>query len=164
VARGTHFPLLLAALLVGAALSGCTAPVEGEGWVALGTGEWRFEPLTDGQPVPLIAGAQGGHHVWTSLRTTGLDPERVLLAIDTEPVDGSLPAEHSQVRVDLSENPEEGTYDFVGWPAILSQPGCVAGRELNVRVTLTDRHGVSATDECAVLPMTGTGVILPPCE
>ncbi|MBX3272526.1 MAG: hypothetical protein KF729_19865 [Sandaracinaceae bacterium] len=37
----------------------------------------RFEPFEDGAPLPLVAGPQGGMHVWLSLRLTGLCMEHV---------------------------------------------------------------------------------------
>ena len=64
----------LAMGLLGLALAGCGGgdPAAGDLVVELGTGEVGFEPLADEQPVPLVAGPQGGHHVWLSLRAEGL--------------------------------------------------------------------------------------------
>jgi hypothetical protein len=64
-------------------LAGCCAddddPAWGEVWVDLGEqrpgGDWA--PLTDGQPLRIIAGLQGGYHVelvtrWRALESEGL--------------------------------------------------------------------------------------------
>jgi len=51
---------LFAALLP--LIGGCTAEAS-EGVLELGTGEWRYEPLTGGEDVELIRGVQGGVHV-----------------------------------------------------------------------------------------------------
>ena len=142
-----------------AACAGDAPP--GEGAVELGTGEWEFVPLADEQAVELVFGVQGGYHVWTSFRAEGLDPEDVMLEIETQPADESLPPERSRVPVDFDAR--DAMAELVGWPAILSQPGCVANRQLlRIRVTLTDRTGVRATDERYVQPLAGTGTPPPP--
>lgn len=132
-------------------VAGCAGASAGEGVVELGTGEWEFVPLEDEAEVELVLGAQGGYHVWTSFRAEGLSPEDVTLEIETQPADGSLPAERSRVPVDL-EAADDGTLELVGWPAILSEPGCVVDRMLRLRVTLTDARGATASDERYVLP------------
>ena len=147
--------------LLGALLAGCagqTAP--GEGTVELGTGEWEFVPLVDEQPVELIFGVQGGYHVWTSFRAEGLDPEDVMLEVETQRADESRPPELSRVPVDFEM--VDGTAELLGWPAILGDPGCALGDMLRIRVTLTDAHGVAATDERYVLPLTGATTPAPP--
>ena len=145
-------------------LAGCAGqPAPGEGTVELGTGEWEFVPLVDEQPVELIFGVQGGYHVWTSFRAEGLDPEDVMLEIETQRADESRPPERSRVPVDFEMH--DGTAELLGWPAILAEPGCVLDEMLRIRVTLTDTHGVIATDERYVLPLAGTGTPAPaPCE
>jgi hypothetical protein len=152
-------PIVVAALSCTLfACAGEAAP--GEGTVELGTGEWEFVPLTDEQPVELIFGVQGGYHVWTSFRAEGLDPEGVMLEIETQRADDSHPPELSRVPVDFQMN--DGTAELLGWPAVLGDPGCVLGDMLRIRVTLTDAHGTVATDERYVLPLTGTGTPPPP--
>lgn len=49
--------------------------------VEIGTGASRFEPLEDGQSMPLVAGAQGGFHLWISARARGIDPSDVHLTV-----------------------------------------------------------------------------------
>ncbi len=151
--RSTHnlgLPAFVAACF---ALGGCATPVQSEAWAELGTGEWRFEPLVDEQLVTLVAGSQGGFHVWASVRATGLDRDDVTFEIETEPVDGSWPAEVSSIVVDLESDDDDPTMDrFVGWPAVLSRPGCMSENAMYVRVRLTDRDGVTAEDSRTVVP------------
>lgn len=40
----------------------------------IGTGEVSFEPLTDGQPLQIHTGMQGGFHFVAHARMTGMDP------------------------------------------------------------------------------------------
>ncbi len=50
-----------------------------EGWVELGTGFRSYEALEAGQEVPIIAGIQGGFHVWGGFRGAGFDDSDVRL-------------------------------------------------------------------------------------
>jgi hypothetical protein len=150
--------LAVALLLFG----GCATEV-GEGTLELGTGEWRYEPISDGDDVDLIRGAQGGVHVWLSVHATGFDPDRVTMEIVTEKLDGSLAPETSVVDVRLDPAAEEGApmYELLGWPAVLAAPGCVVDSELLVTVTLTDADGTTATDQHVIVPR---GTDMPACE
>ena len=67
-------------------LAGCTGPGTGDLLVELGTGEVGFEPLADYQEVPLVAGPQGGHHVWLSFRAEGMPTDNVLFEVDAVPL------------------------------------------------------------------------------
>ena len=42
---------------------------------AMGTGENCFEPLASGQTIPVMAGPQGGFHIWASLGCNDCGPE-----------------------------------------------------------------------------------------
>lgn len=49
--------------------------------IELGTGGETFEPVADGDYLPVTFGPQGGFHVWGGVRTAGFDPgESALLA------------------------------------------------------------------------------------
>jgi hypothetical protein len=61
----------LASLLL---LAACAAPdLSVDPRLELGTGLTRFEPLVDGEAVPIVFGVQGGHHIWGGVRAIGLD-------------------------------------------------------------------------------------------
>jgi len=156
------------AVLLGVLAAGCAGgepAAPGETWAELGTGEWEFVSLTDEQEVDLIFGSQGGYHVWASIRTEGLDPSRVMLEVETQVGDDSRPAEHSRVPVDLEVDEVTGVQQFIGWPAVLAHPGCAVDRMIRVHVTLTDRRGVVAGDECYVMPRLPDWAPPPPtCE
>jgi hypothetical protein len=57
------------------ALSTGCGPVEEDvqPQVLLGTGEWDWEPLEEGDLMPVIQGPQGGHHLLGSVRIRGLE-------------------------------------------------------------------------------------------
>lgn len=58
------------------------AGVFGEPVVELGTGVAGFVALTDGDPVELVAGLQGGWHLDVSVRFDGMGPDGVLLVYE----------------------------------------------------------------------------------
>ncbi|WP_437565905.1 hypothetical protein [Sorangium sp. So ce542] len=131
---------------------GCVGGDEpAQGIAELGTGEWQFEPLADGQEVALAHGAQGGWHLWTSIRTLGLEPEGALLEVTTTVIDDPSSATTSRGRIELTEL-EDGRCEFIGWPAVLGDPACAIGRTLRVRGTVTDARGTVATSERQVRP------------
>lgn len=147
----TLLPLTLALV----ALVGC-GPAPGEGEVTIGSGEWRFEPVADGDEVELVRGSQGGWHVWVSMEARGLDPRRVEMDLETV-IDSDMEThERSIVYLDFQDMGSGGAR-FIGWPAVLSDPACASGRPLEITVTLTDQDGHVATDTCTVTPMPEVG-------
>ena len=81
--KQTHMALLLVAL------SGCTLTGEnpdagpnypGAPVVVLGNGGpgETHAPLVDGQGVEVVAGLQGGHHIWGSLRVENVNPQTLM--------------------------------------------------------------------------------------
>jgi hypothetical protein len=122
-----------------------------QGIAELGTGEWQFEPLADGQEVELAHGAQGGWHLWTSVRTLGLEPEGVQLEVTTTVVDDPSSATTSRGRIELTEL-DDGRCEFIGWPAVLGEPACAIGHTLQLRGVVIDARGTVAAAERLVLP------------
>ncbi len=60
--------------------TGCTTE---DYYVEVGTGEFQFETLSDGDVVTMVHGPQGGWHIWTSVVTHGSEPEvRIRPAIE----------------------------------------------------------------------------------
>lgn len=46
-------------------------PADVDPFFTVGTGARSFEPLTEGQQIPIIQGIQGGFHVWGGFRAAG---------------------------------------------------------------------------------------------
>jgi hypothetical protein len=146
-------------------LLGCAGAVpvddtDHEATLELGTGTWRFEPIEDGQEVPLIRGAQGGWHVWLSVRASGLESSTGRLVVELQPGDDSTPPEASSVGVQLDPPDAEGRRSYLGWAAILSNPSCAMGRPLRVHVSLTTGSGEQISAERYLVP--GPGESPPP--
>jgi hypothetical protein len=134
----------------------------GELTVELGTGEVAFEPLVDGTTLPLVAGPQGGHHVWLGFRVTGMSGTRANLTVEPIPLTtGEPPPRAAPVRITMTEL-ADGTHEYFGWPAQLAEPGCLVGQQVVMRVTLEDTRGSVGSDERTIVVGEGTSVA--PCS
>lgn len=141
-------------------LASCAAP--GELSVELGTGEAAFETMVGEPTLPLVAGPQGGHHVWISLRVAGASSDRVDLTVDVIPLDAATaPPAREPVRVQL-ERRESGDAELVGWPAELVDPGCAIGERVAVRASVRDVDGSDGMDERVIV--VGAGAHPPACR
>lgn len=140
--------------VVATLLAGCIDGAPTQGTLTLGTGEAAFEPLVDGQDVDLTAGAQGGHHLWLSMRTQGLNAGRCELHVRVWAEDDPEGAQDSWVGVRMSPAPDAvpGTLEYVGWPGLIAHPECFVERPVHFMVELTDERGAHAMDEHVVTP------------
>ncbi|MCS6799453.1 MAG: hypothetical protein NZ898_13170 [Myxococcota bacterium] len=140
------------AWLLAAVAAGC-GPATGPGRavVEIGTGEISFEPLADGQDVPLVAGSQGGHHVWLSVRVHGLPSGRnVTMRIEISRVGEEGSPQRSEIRIDMREN-RDGAHELVGFPARIFGPEDFSGRPTLLRVTVS-AAGATGSDERVIVP------------
>jgi hypothetical protein len=148
--------MLTAACMAWAWAAGCAGDEGGGGgeppWLEVGTGEWQFEPLEDGQDVPLVFGSQGGYHVWVSYRARELDPVDVRIEISTEILTRNDSKTGSILLRNLTPYEEPGVYGQIGWPAVIPEAGCADGEPVEVVVSLLDRRGRSITDARTVVP------------
>lgn len=152
----------LVALLV---LSGCAGeePPVGEVAIELGTGEWRFEPVVDGQDVRMVHGAQGGWHIWTSVRAAELDPDRVRLELYVRLAD-EPESEWDTSMIDVNMVPDGDALAYLGYPFVIVDPACTAGRPLEMRAVMRDRRGVTGSDSRIVVPRWNPPEGTPGCD
>jgi hypothetical protein len=118
--------------------------------VELGTGESEFEPLVDGQVVPLIAGSQGGYHVWVSVRAGGFRGPRLRMTITTEVVSAEAGATLGERTSELElgfDRTDDGALEFVGWPGVLDTTSCPLDGTVRLAVTLAEGTRVSTSEE-----------------
>lgn len=128
----------------------------------LGTGTARFASIEDGDELPMIKGAQGGWHVWVSVRVAGLEDPTGSLVIEHQPADESEPAEAFRAGANFDPADAEGRRASLGWTAIFSDPSCSVGRLHRIRVTLTTARGERLSAERMIVP-TGGDYPPPPC-
>jgi hypothetical protein len=150
--------LLLGATLAATAL-GCgspsadgedTGPPASDRSVVLGTGEAEFEPINGEPRLRLVAGVQGGFHVWASFLAYSFASDRLDMLLETVVEDD--PATRLMMRARLSlrdalDSEGEPMQFFAGFPAQVDNARCAQDKRVRVSVTLTDTSGASATDE-----------------
>jgi hypothetical protein len=147
-------PRQLLAVLGLSALAACGEAPGTSPTLRLGTGESSFAEAADGDTLPLVAGSQGGHHIWLSLRMAGFDPGSTRMALDVIPSAPAPPA-HSEVTLHFDRRPDDADdglpYEFDGWPARVLAPECAVGEPVLLDVTLHDARGHSASAQLSVV-------------
>lgn len=147
---------LLVLFGVGCAAAAAPDPLEPEtAALEIGTGTWRFEPLEDGDEIPMVHGAQGGWHLWVAVRTNGMEARIGRLEIELQPADESAPAQSTAIGISLDPPDAEGRMSYLGWPAILPNPSCAAGTMQRIRATFTTSSGERASSERYVIAAPG---------
>lgn len=153
--RRRGFRRLALGAVLAVTVGGCGDGTQGGGeapWIEVGTGEWTFEPLEDGQDVPLVFGSQGGYHVWASYRAGGIDPQDVRIEIATEILSREGSRTASVLMRSLGEVGGPGVYGQIGWPAVIPEAGCADGERVEVEVILEDAHHQVLREARIVVP------------
>ncbi len=119
--------------------------------IEVGGGATDFIPLTDGDPVDIIHGSQGGYHIWTSVRIhdTSVEEGTVNLSARFES-DGARVGSPSgwaasPVLVD-GARVQSGMRDFV------DAPSAAAGKRIVLRAEVVTSDGRHGAGERVVVP------------
>ena len=118
--------------------------------VLLGTGEAEYEPIVGEPRLRLVAGVQGGFHVWASFLTHGFTSDRVDMLLETVVEDDPATRLAMRARLSLRDAVDaegEPTQFFAGFPAQVYDARCAQDKRVRVAVTLSDSNGATATDE-----------------
>ena len=124
--------------------AGPTAPL-----LELGTGSQSFEPLTDGQGLTIIAGPQGGFHLWAAARVSPpMNP--MLISFRVKVKLGANELSSTDYKVNAVKN---GAYsEWYAMTALVPDPAEVRGKSTTIELTATDSTGRTATDSRTVVP------------
>jgi hypothetical protein len=135
------------------AFGACAEPftIDGPPGIELGTGEYAYEPVEDGQDIPLIHGPQGGYHVWVGLRMRDMNPNGMRLDTAVELADTATPVGRPLFFRFTMFRGESGEFEYAGLPEQL-EPAEVEGRAIRIEVVATDRGGRTATDAMIAIP------------
>lgn len=151
-------------LLALALLWGCASTSPGEEpALELGTGSWRFEPLEDGQEVELVRGAQGGWHVWLSVRVRGMSADAPRMRLTMQPADESRAPQSTEVVLPFDPPGEDGWRKLIGYTGVVHDPSCLVGQLLRIELSIPLEDGRMLREERDVLVRGGT-YPPPPCE
>ncbi len=149
------------ALVVAAACVGCGGDIDtGDAgtppdarppadWLELGTGYDRFVPYEPPATGELVAGPQGGFHIWTSLRArnpaTTMSP---LVEVTYERVrDGAIVSYPFRVRVSFDRVPGADRQEIYGLRAEVLSAEDVLDEDVIVRARVETRDGAVAVAE-----------------
>ena len=148
--------LILAACASAPSDSGDTWPLQ----VEIGSGEWEWTALAEGDDIAVIMGPQGGFHVLGSVRVSGLEPgDPDVLGEPTNPtttfsvwVEGEnlTPGSVYVQGLDPVTESETGyAHEMIGRFAILGieDDDVLEGASLRFHVRVEDVSGVWAEDE-----------------
>ncbi len=141
-------------LLVMLALFGCDLDytIDGPPELELGTGEFAYEAMTDGDELTIINGPQGGYHLLLGVRMRNMDPNRVRMASTVVNVEsGDMIGETLFFRGTFFRG-ESDDWEYAGLPAQV-EPSDVRGREVMITLEVTDRDDRVATDTMLVIPV-----------
>lgn len=117
--------------------------------VTLGTGEARYESLEGEPQLPLVAGVQGGQHVWASFLAYGFTSGAVAMLLTTSVEEA--PESRLSMRANLTprqvlDDQGELAYTFAGFPAQVYGAPCAHGKRVRIDLTLSDDSGRVAAD------------------
>jgi hypothetical protein len=135
---------------------------EPEPILEVGTGTFRFEPLADGAPLPLIYGAQGGWHVWVAIRVHGVADASGSFEVVHFPLDDPDKTARISHGIQLDPPNADGWRAYVGWPAMLADAACAVDGLYRVQVTFRPVSGGRLTAERDILIEAGNHPP-PPC-
>lgn len=116
----------------------------------LGTGEESYEPI-EGEPVlPLVAGIQGGFHVWATFLGYGFEGDRLRMrATTTWGPNGAYVFASNQAAIRVHEVVDENgetALEGNGWPAQIELARCSQDQRVLLEMTVSDDFGRMASD------------------
>lgn len=116
----------------------------------LGTGEQHYIPIEDEQVLPLVAGIQGGFHVWATFLGYGYQGDRLRMQVtSTWGPNGEYvyPSLEASIRVhEVVDERGETALEGNGWPARIELPRCSQGQLIVLEMTVRDDFGATASD------------------
>lgn len=125
-----------------------------EAWVRIGTGFRRFESLSEGQEVPIIAGIQGGFHVWGGFIGAGFNDADVRVLYSLE-LDGEVIASADYTEFELPKNSRD-EFEYAGVSVIYFRNEDVepsSGKEMTLKLEVITLDGLSLNDEAQLTPV-----------
>src|SRR5262249_11910960 len=117
--------------------------------IVLGTGEAEFEPIIGEPTLTLVAGVQGGFHVWASFLAYDFVGPRmnfeVATSLDDDPATRLVMHAQPTAR-DSVDDEGEAVLTFAGFPAQIKDARCANERRVHVELTVADKSGRTASD------------------
>ena len=124
-----------------------------EPWLKIGTGFRRYESLEEGQDVPIIAGIQGGFHVWGAFLGEGFDDIDIRVIYSME-LEGEALARADYTEFELPKN-SKGEFEYAGVSVIYFENDDVertSGENFLLKLRIETRDGFSLEDQIVLRP------------
>ena len=124
-----------------------------EPWLKIGTGFRRYESLEEGQDVPIIAGIQGGFHVWGAFLGEGFDDIDIRVIYSME-LEGEALARADYTEFELPKN-SKGEFEYAGVSVIYFENDDVertSGEDFLLKLRIETRDGFSLEDQIVLRP------------
>ncbi|NOY91707.1 MAG: hypothetical protein GXP55_10950 [Deltaproteobacteria bacterium] len=126
----------------------------------LGMGSTIYAPLSDGDDVDINQGAQGGFHVWGTVRVTGLypgvrdrrmDPSNPDVVFQVATMDGTIVGDTGSIVRPLKVR-SDGQVELVGEivPLMIGSTDDLAFQTVTLSVSITDFCGTTVMDSRSV--------------
>jgi hypothetical protein len=119
----------------------------------IGTGATTFESLTPGEPVDVILGPQGGHHLWTAVRVKGdpnLDRIQVVMSGTVDDT-GAMMGPGAIVPAVLMPDPTlPGTRSAAGMTNFVDHPTDLHGMSVTMHIDAATVDGRRCSDQQTV--------------
>ena len=122
-------------------------------WIQMGTGFRRFESLEPAQRIPIIAGIQGGFHVWGAFQAGGFIGENINILFKLYLGDRHL-AEADYFEYFLPVNSDD-IFEYTGVSVIYFENDDVeptSGQQMRLTLEVKTEDGIVLKDEMDVIP------------
>lgn len=162
--HGKHSRLSLALIALVLASGACSSRDDGAGAPAfvasadagglpadIGTGFADFTNVIEGDEVDVVAGPQGGFHVWTAVRVSDVTVDTAQVGLSARFAEsGELAGKPSRIMVELQT--KSGMRERAGMTNFINDPAAVRGQRIILRAEVVTSDGRAATKECTVVP------------
>jgi hypothetical protein len=105
-----------------------TSPIR----VEMGLGFDEYTSAANGESVDIVAGPQGGFHIWTALRVWDV-PDRVTITLGARLESGSQVGPPSEVQVRMGDANAEGMRERAGLFTFIDRPSEIRGMPIILR-------------------------------
>lgn len=123
-------------------------------FIEIGTGARNYQPLAGGDEIPIIAGPQGGFHVWGGFRGDGFDDSDVRIVFELS-LGGETYARADYTEFSLPPG-AGGGYDYAAVAVVYDQNSDVqttSGETMTLRLSVESSDGQVLTDTIDVVPV-----------
>ena len=123
-----------------------------EPWVVVGTGSVEYEPLIEGQELPIVMGPQGGFHVWGGFHGCNFDPDNLEIAFVLRDSAGVAIAGASYID---DADPVRDGFEYSRVTVILQdiEPEDASGQTMTLELDVRTRDGLLLEDDIEIVPI-----------